>query len=736
MEAALREATTPRTGAPPPRPVAFLFPGLGDHHPDMGRHLYRDFTAFAETVDTCAELLRAELDRDIREVIFAGPARPAGQSGGLDLRALLGRGQPAAADSELDRTALAQPALFVVEYALARLWQRWGLQPEVMLGYSLGEYVAACLAQVLTLEESLTLVARRARLIESLPPGAMLAVTLPEEELLPLLTEGLSLSAVNGPEFCVVAGPVDEVGALRELLAARDVVTRPVRSGHAFHSAMMLPIADQVTELARTLHPRPPRIPYVSNVTGELITAAEATDPGYWARHLCSPVRFAEGLRTVAGERLLLEVGPGQTLSSMATSFRGGDPGAVVASMRHPLDGQDDSEVLLRAVSRLRQAGADLDWQRLPAGDTPAPDAPASSKAGGPTPATPTETALTELWARLLKTDDIPRDVSFFDLGGNSLTASRLALRITRRFGVELTLRTIYGNPTVARMAAVIDGQTPPAEPAATTPAAPGRNLVTLPNGLTVSQQNEAETKHFYEDIFEHRGYARHGVTIADGATVVDVGGNIGLFTLFAHAEAKDVRIFTFEPAPPMFAHLSHNVAAHGVDATLFNIGLSDHEGTAEFTFYPRSSGMSSFHPDEDEEKRNLRTVIANQFSSDGPAPELVGFAEELVDVRFEAVPFTARLRTLSSVIREEGIAQIDLIKIDVQKAELDVVRGIDDEHWPLIRQMVLEAHDGDGRVDLLRRMLVGHGFQVLAVQDELYAGTDIYTIYATRDGR
>ncbi|MFJ9693766.1 FkbM family methyltransferase [Kitasatospora sp. NPDC101183] len=700
--------------------TVFMFPGLGDHYLDMGRDLYRDHPVFRTELDRCAELLEPELGLDLRSVLFSEEASR-DEAPELDLRRMLGRGEPEESEQErrLNRTEVAQPALFAVEYALAKLWASWGVEPEAMIGYSLGEYVAACLAGVLSLEDSLTLVARRAKLIEAAPTGRMLAVMLSEEKLGGLLGERLSLSAVNGPEFCVVAGPAEDVEALQERLRGEGVVVRPVRSTHAFHSAMMRPLVEQVTALAEGLTLSAPRIPYVSNVTGTWITDAQATDPGYWAQHLISPVRFADGLREFGAERTLLEAGPGQTLSSLATGARGSGAG-VVASMRHPLESRDDTEVLREALAKLNGEKAGNNDAEL----------------------TGTERTLAELWVKLLPVDEIPVDVSFFEVGGNSLLATRLLLRVTRAFGVELTLRQVYETPTVAKMAAVIDalrsGEEVSTEAATSETGSAERPRFQLPNGLWITHQNESETKHFYEDIFDHRTYAKHGITIEDGATVVDVGGNIGLFTLFAHYEAKDVKVYTFEPAPPMFELLGRNVADHGVNATLIHAGASDAEGTAEFTFYPRSSGMSSFHPDEAEEKHNLRTIIANQREA-GEAEaveeidQLAAYAEELMDVRFEAIPFTATLRPLSAVIREQGIERIDLIKIDVQKSEQQVIDGIADEDWPKIRQMVLEAHDGDGRVARLTELLAGHGFSVLAEQDELYRGTDIFNIYATR---
>jgi FkbM family methyltransferase len=720
------------------RPVTLMFPGLGDHYLDMGRGLYREFPVFRRHVDHCSELLRDTLGLDLRTVIFSdGPAaeRPAD---GIDLRRLLGRDRDTSAPehNDLNRPSVAQPALFVIEYALAQLWLTWGVRPAMLVGYSLGEYVAACLAGVLNLADSLTLVARRAQLVETLPTGAMLAVLMAEDELTPLLGDGLSLAAINGPEFCVVAGPARPIAELAALLAGRGVITNRVQSTHAFHTPWMAPIADQVTALVAGFELQPPRIPYVSNVTGRLITDAEAVDPVYWSRHLCHTVRFTDAFGALPATGVLLETGPGQTLSSLAAPAC--PDAAIVTSMRHSLEHRSDTAALLTAAGRLWLAGADLDWQRLPTEaitvDAGTAVAPAAGREAEPTI---TEAQLIAVWERLLKVSALTPAAHFFDLGGNSMLAARLILRVARAFDVELTLRQLYEHTTVAAMAAVIDAERSggPAPAPIIAAGGTGADAVTpryrLPNGMLIAQQNEAETKHFYEDIFDHRTYAKHGITVPAGATVVDVGGNIGLFTLFAHYEARDVRVFTFEPAPPLFEKLSRNVADHRVQATLFNYGLADREDSATFTFYPRSSGMSSFHPDEQEEKHNLRTIIANQQA--GGADPIGDYADDLIDVRFEAVTFDTRLRPLSAVIAEQGIEVIDLMKVDVQKSEMQVIEGIADEDWPRIRQLVLEAHDAGDRVATLVRLLESRGFAVHAEQDELYVGTDIYNIYATR---
>jgi phthiocerol/phenolphthiocerol synthesis type-I polyketide synthase E len=363
-----------RTGATGPgRPsVAFLLPGLADHHAGMGRGLYDGEPAFREAVDRCAEILRPELGLDVRGVLYPEPGEPAPAGGGEpDLRRLL-RPQPRDGGAGLQRTALAQPALFVLEYALAQLWMSWGIRPRALLGYSLGEYTAACLAGVLPLAGALRLVAGRARIVEALPAGAMLAVPLGEGELRPRLGAGLSLAAVNGPSLCVAAGPPEAVTELAERLAAEGILSRPLRTSHAFHSRMMEPAARELRSLVGSLALSPPRIPYLSNVTGTWIQPAEATDPDAWVRHLLRPVRFGDGLGELWREPgwLLLEVGPGRSLGSLALQHPAAGPDwAVAASLPHEREPREDQEVLLEGVARLWVAGAPVDWQAFQGGE-------------------------------------------------------------------------------------------------------------------------------------------------------------------------------------------------------------------------------------------------------------------------------------------------------------------------------------------------------------------------------
>ncbi|MEW5925956.1 MAG: amino acid adenylation domain-containing protein [Gemmatimonadota bacterium] len=360
------------------RPVAFLFPGVGDHYAQMARGLYEAEPVFRREVDRCAEILADHTGTDVLEALFPGDPSPEQTPGGaaadpgedsIDLRGMLGRGAERG-DDPLARTDAAHPAVFVVEYALARLWMSWGVRPAAMIGHSLGEYVAATVAGVFTLEDALALLAHRARLISALPAGAMLAVPLDPAELRPRLRGGLALAAHNAPGLCTVSGPVDAVDALEAELAAAGLACRRLNAEHAFHSAEMEPVAGGLAERLRAMPLAAPGLPFVSNVTGTWIRAEEATDPEYWARHLCGTVRFAEGLEELLrdGSRVLLEVGPGRTLGTFAL-HAGAAESAVFASLRHAFTRRADQVHLLETLGRLWVAGVRVDWDGFAAGE-------------------------------------------------------------------------------------------------------------------------------------------------------------------------------------------------------------------------------------------------------------------------------------------------------------------------------------------------------------------------------
>jgi acyl transferase domain-containing protein/acyl carrier protein len=361
------------------RPVVFAFSGLGGHYAGMGRGLYAGEPAFRETVDRCAALLEPLLGLDLRQLLYpaggdaVGEDSDGGAQPAVDLRGMLRRGA-GAEGGWLDDTRLIQPALFVVEVALAQLLMAWGIRPQAVLGYSLGEYAAATVAGVLSLADALALVAGRARLIAELPAGAMLAVGLAAEELQPLLGEELSLAAINGPEQSVAAGSPEAVAALEALLASRGAACRRLRTSHAFHSRQMAAIFDRAVALAAGVELRPPAIPCLSNVSGTWLTAEQATDPTYWARHMCEPVRFSTAIAELRREpgRVVVELGPGKSLGSLILqhpSSRDGEETAVLAAMRHSYEAQPDQRYALTALAKLWLLGVEPDWAGLHAGE-------------------------------------------------------------------------------------------------------------------------------------------------------------------------------------------------------------------------------------------------------------------------------------------------------------------------------------------------------------------------------
>ena len=329
------------------RQVVFLCSGQGSQYAGMAAGLYRHEPVFREHLDRCLAVL--------------------GQHPGDDIRALLhsATADPAAADARLEQTALTQPAIFAVEYALAQLWMHWGVRPASMLGHSIGEYVAACLAGVFTLDDALALVALRGRLMQAMPPGAMLAVSMPEASLRPLVDGALSLAAINMADQCVISGPAADIDRAAALLGERGVATARLRTSHAFHSSMMDPVLETFAEAVGRVPLRAPSIPFVSNLSGDWITAAQATDPHYWARHLRSTVRFADGLARVLGESdsVVLEIGPGSTLTSFALRHpkRSRDT-LVVDSLTGARARTDDERHLLDALAQVWAAGVAVDW--------------------------------------------------------------------------------------------------------------------------------------------------------------------------------------------------------------------------------------------------------------------------------------------------------------------------------------------------------------------------------------
>ncbi|HEY0737362.1 MAG TPA: amino acid adenylation domain-containing protein, partial [Herpetosiphonaceae bacterium] len=337
------------------RPVLFMFPGVGAQYLNMGRELYESEGRFRASIDQCAALLAPALGLDLRTLLY-----PSAE-------------QMDQAVSVIERPAIAMPLLFATEYALAQMWIGWGVRPTGMIGHSLGEYVAATLAGVFSLEDALALVLCRGRLFEQLPASAMLSVALSSDMLLPLLgqiDERLGVAAINGPALCVVAGPVAAIDELRQRLAQQGVECQRLHIAVATHSPLVEPILAEFAAFLATMTLHPPQIAFVSNVTGTWISTAEATDPHYWLAHLRQTVRFAVGMQCLLEQpaAVLLEVGPGRTLHSLVRPYTR-DQQIVLTSMRHPHESASDMAVLLQTVGRLWQAQVAIDWAQMYAGE-------------------------------------------------------------------------------------------------------------------------------------------------------------------------------------------------------------------------------------------------------------------------------------------------------------------------------------------------------------------------------
>ena len=333
------------------RPVVFMFPGGGAQYRDMGRGLYEREPVFRQTVDRCATLLKPLLNGDLVPMIY---------------------GDEPETGSRIKETSLALPALFTIEYAAAQLLISWGVAPTAMIGHSMGEYVAACLADVFSLEDALALVVERARLFEKLPRGGMVSVPLPADRVRDLLHEELCFAAVNGPGECVVSGPVSAIEAFMARLDQYQIEHRRLQINVAAHSRMVGGIVAEFIQFVAKRRPRAPKTPFISNVTGTWITAEQAADPAFWGRQLRETVQFGAGVETLSAnpEFMFLELGPGRSLTTLVRLQTDRDR-VILPSIRHPYDKVDDHVFLLETLGKLWTAGLTVDWPRLHGDDQP-----------------------------------------------------------------------------------------------------------------------------------------------------------------------------------------------------------------------------------------------------------------------------------------------------------------------------------------------------------------------------
>ncbi|MCP6760235.1 MAG: acyltransferase domain-containing protein [Fischerella sp. CENA71] len=329
------------------QPVIFMFSGQGSQYANMGRELYEVEPTFRQHVDTCAEILQPHLGFDIRDLLFPKSEKME------------------TANQKLQQTAFTQSALFVIEYALAKLLMSWGVLPAAMIGHSIGEYVAATIAGVFSLEDVLFIVAKRGQLMQQLPVGSMLAIPLPEKEVRSLISNSVEIAAINNRNSCVISGTKEAIATLKNQLSSQGVECRLLHTSHAFHSQMMSPILEEFVQCFKKIKLNPPRIPFISNVTGSWITDAQATIPNYWSQHLRQTVKFSDGISQLLKQftGVFLEVGPGRTLSTLTKQhLEINAKQHILTSLRHIQEQQSDVNFLLKTLGQLWLSGVDIDW--------------------------------------------------------------------------------------------------------------------------------------------------------------------------------------------------------------------------------------------------------------------------------------------------------------------------------------------------------------------------------------
>jgi acyl transferase domain-containing protein len=498
--------------------VVFMFPGQGAQYVNMGVNFYQDEPVFRELIDRCAEILQPLIGVDLRSIIY-----------------------PTAEDAEtaaisLTQTCFTQPALFVVEYALAKLWQSWGVQPQAMIGHSIGEFVSACLAAVFSLEDALLLVATRGRLMWDLPRGSMLSVRLPATEIIDRLSPDLAIAAINSPSLCVVSGPTEQIATMQAQLESEEVVCKLLHTSHAFHSGMMEAIVAPFAQVVNQVQLSPPQIPFVSTVTGDWITDTQAIDPDYWATHLRQTVQFAPGIETIWQQpsRVLLEVGPRTTTATLARQ-QAKDLHQQVAISSLGSDCSTEWRALLAAVGQLWLAGVSIDWNSFESGETrsriPLPTYPFERKrfwieplppahipprlpALNPQPPLaiampptqlPTSVArasasskeslislLQEVFAVTsgLEMTGVNRSMTFLEIGLDSLSLTQIGLALKKKFQVKVTLRQLLETyPTFDTLAAHLIATLPPEALPVATPVIIEPVIVAAPVLSTQSEQ-------------------------------------------------------------------------------------------------------------------------------------------------------------------------------------------------------------------------------------------------------
>lgn len=332
--------------------VVFMFSGQSAQYVNMGLELYQSEPVFREAMDECFEIFYSLTGYSLKDILYPQENNDE-------------------AKEQINRTEISQPLLFVFEYALAKLLMNWGVQPSAVIGYSFGEYAAACLAGVFSLRDACSLVIQRGKLMQSLPKGAMLSVPMPEEELRPLLEEGISIAVVNHPA-CIVSGSEEAIERFEDKMKQRKLLCMRLNSNHAGHSAMMESVVDVFERSLRTVQLHKPEISYVSGMTGKEADKQELSSHEYWVRHLVDPVRFSEGVAELSnqGDYVFIEIGPGRDLSTLARRYIENKSNQVVNLVQPEARKMPDTRYLLKQVGKLWLYGVEIDWNTYHAEET------------------------------------------------------------------------------------------------------------------------------------------------------------------------------------------------------------------------------------------------------------------------------------------------------------------------------------------------------------------------------
>jgi amino acid adenylation domain-containing protein/non-ribosomal peptide synthase protein (TIGR01720 family) len=446
--------------------IVFMFPGQGSQYINMARDIYKFEPIFRYWFDYCSQGLKQYLNEDLKELVFV---------------------EEPSESTLINHTKIVQPLLFAIEYALAQLWMHWRVKPQGMIGHSIGEYVAACLAGVFSLDDALFVVANRAILMNGVEPGTMCAVALSEEDIAQYLNKGLSLAAINAPKLTVVSGIQSQIQKLVQNLDKAKINYRMLHTSHAFHSEMMSIIAQPFLDIIKKVKLLPPAIPYFSNVSGEWITTGLACNPEYWVKHLLSTVKFSQSIKMTLkeGYNLFLEIGPGTTLNSLVKMH---EPQAhVISSLPHAKDQRSSLESLITALGKLWLASVPINWNKFYENESRQkirlPGYPFEKKRYWIEAVTNCQTNnwhfelsndsqddVTEVYDEAITTDrpgdPIIKEIgaifksvlgiervsikdNFFELGGHSLIATQLVNLLFKAFKVKIQLSDFFKNPTV-----------------------------------------------------------------------------------------------------------------------------------------------------------------------------------------------------------------------------------------------------------------------------------------------